>query len=88
MHQANRERFLLDFSQEGARESVQGERSFRAVGVVYRPETERRSHYIRTHLADQFDVLIHIDETEALQPLEPSAEWERGELPETYPFGV
>jgi erythromycin esterase-like protein len=88
LHQANRERFLLDFSQEGARESVQGERSFRAVGVVYRPETERRSHYIRTHLADQFDLLIHIDETEALQPLEPSAEWERGELPETYPFGV
>jgi erythromycin esterase-like protein len=88
LHRANRERLLLDLSDERIRESVAGERNLRAVGVVYRPETERRSHYIRTRLVDQFDMLIHIDKTEALEPLEPGAEWARGELPETYPFGV
>ncbi len=88
LHEVNRDRFLLDFSDDRTRESVRGERNLRAVGVVYRPETERRSHYIRTRLGDQFDVLIHIDKTEALEPLEPGAEWARGELPETYPFGV
>lgn len=88
LHEVGRDRFLLDFSEERAREAVQGERNLRAIGVVYRPETERRSHYIRTRLGDQFDMLIHIDETEALEPLEPGVEWVSGELPETYPFGV
>ena len=39
-------------------------------------------------LADQFDAVIHIDETHALEPLERTSEWEAGELPETYPWGV
>lgn len=38
--------------------------------------------------ADQFDVLIHVDETRALEPLERTQRWEAGELAETYPFGV
>jgi erythromycin esterase-like protein len=58
----------------------------RAIGVIYRPETERHSHYFHTRLADQFDAMIHIDETDALEPLD------RGERhaqePETYPSGV
>jgi erythromycin esterase-like protein len=41
----------------------------RAIGVIYRPQTERQSHYFFTRLAAQFDALIHIDETTALQPL-------------------
>jgi erythromycin esterase-like protein len=60
----------------------------RAIGVIYKPETERFSHYFHARLADQFDVVIHIDETVALEPLERTAEWEAGELPETYPFAV
>ena len=60
----------------------------RAIGVVYRPETERISHYFQARLADQFDAVIHLDETHALEPLEPTSEWDSGELPETYPFGV
>ncbi|HEX8854822.1 MAG TPA: erythromycin esterase family protein [Thermoleophilaceae bacterium] len=65
-----------------------GPRLERAIGVVYRPETERISHYFHAQLADQFDAVIHIDDTRAVEPLEITSEWERGELPETYPFGV
>jgi erythromycin esterase-like protein len=60
----------------------------RAIGVVYRPRSERASHYYYVRLPDQFDALIHLDETRALEPLERTAEWERGELPETYPSGL
>ena len=67
---------------------VPGRRLERAIGVVYRPETERISHYFHARLADQFDALIHLDETHAVEPLVRSSEWETGELPETYPFGV
>ncbi|MBF6302153.1 erythromycin esterase family protein [Nocardia amamiensis] len=60
----------------------------RAIGVVYRPRTERRSHYFRARIADQFDAVIHIDRTTALEPLERTSQWESGELPETYPYAV
>ena len=60
----------------------------RAIGVIYRPETERQSHYFQTHLSDQFDAVIHIDETRAVEPLERTSQWERGEPAETFPFGV
>ena len=42
----------------------------RAIGVIYRPETERASHYFRARVSDQFDAVIHIDETRAVEPLE------------------
>lgn len=42
----------------------------RAIGVIYRPETERMSHYFFTRLPYQFDSIIHLDETTAVQPLE------------------
>ncbi|HEY8600481.1 MAG TPA: erythromycin esterase family protein [Thermomicrobiales bacterium] len=60
----------------------------RAIGVVYRPETERWSHYFRASLPDQFDALLHFDETSAVEPLEPGAGWASGEAPETFPFTV
>jgi hypothetical protein len=44
-------------------------------------------HY-RARLADQFDAVIHVDETRAVDPLERTARWERGEVPKTYPFTV
>jgi hypothetical protein len=49
---------------------------------------ERRSHYFHARAADQFDAIIHIDRTEALEPLEPSSQWTAGELPESYPSGL
>jgi erythromycin esterase-like protein len=60
----------------------------RAIGVIYRPQTERGSHYFTVRLADQLDAVIHIDQTRALEPLDRSSVWERGELPETYPTGL
>jgi erythromycin esterase-like protein len=60
----------------------------RAIGVIYRPETERVSHYFYARLAEQFDALIHIDETRAVEPLERTAAWEPDEAPETFPTGL
>ena len=60
----------------------------RAIGVIYRPETERQSHYFCARLSDQFDAVLHFDETRAVEPLETTAEWEAGEVPETFPFAV
>jgi erythromycin esterase-like protein/predicted phosphoribosyltransferase len=81
-HEQGLSRFLLDTA------GVHGRRLERAVGVIYRPETERISHYFHARLGTQFDAVIHLDETHALEPLERTSQWERGELPETYPWGV
>jgi erythromycin esterase-like protein/predicted phosphoribosyltransferase len=67
---------------------LEGRALERAIGVVYRPETELLSHYFHARIADQFDAVIHVDETHAVEPLERTSEWEAGELPETYPWGV
>jgi erythromycin esterase-like protein len=60
----------------------------RAIGVLYLPETERASHYFHARLSDQFDFVLHFDETRALEPLERSALWEAGEVAETFPSGL
>ena len=60
----------------------------RAIGVIYLPETERQSHYFHVRPADQFDAMIHIDNTRALEPLELTSEWVAGDLHETYPTGL
>jgi erythromycin esterase-like protein len=65
-----------------------GEHLERAIGVIYRPETERRSHYFEARLSRQFDAVVHFDETIAVEPLERTPLWEAGEPPETFPFGI
>ncbi|MGV1037008.1 MAG: erythromycin esterase family protein [Candidatus Nanopelagicales bacterium] len=60
----------------------------RAIGVIYRPETERASHWFHADLTKQFDFNIHIDHTSALHPLERTPLWDLGEPPETYPTGL
>lgn len=81
--------FLVDLRRPTpAAAELRASRLERAIGVVYRPGTERHSHYFFTRLSDQFDAVIHLDETRALEPLEPGARWERGEVPETYPTAV
>jgi len=57
----------------------------RAIGVIYLPRSERVSHYFHAQLSEQFDAVIHMDETRAVEPLERTAAWEAGEVPETYP---
>lgn len=57
----------------------------RAIGVIYRPETELQSHYFQAELPRQFDEYIWFDATEAVRPLETA---ELAGLPDTYPFGL
>jgi protein-L-isoaspartate(D-aspartate) O-methyltransferase len=57
----------------------------RAIGVIYRPESELASHYFQAVLPRQFDEYIWFDETRAVTPFETV---ERKGLPDTYPFGV
>jgi erythromycin esterase-like protein len=60
----------------------------RAIGVIYRPDTERQSHWFHARLPQQFDAVIHLDHTTAVEPLERTALWDTGEPPETYPTGL
>ena len=88
-HDTATARFLLNLRDDAAlRQLTTPLRLQRAIGVIYRPETERQSHYFFTRLADQFDALIHIDQTSALEPLDKGPVWHTGEAPETYPSGV
>jgi erythromycin esterase-like protein len=81
--------FLLILRAAGeVAESLRKPRLERAIGVIYRPETERISHYFHAQLPGQFDAVIHFDETRAVEPLERTAGWESGEVPETYPYAV
>jgi erythromycin esterase-like protein len=84
-HDTDLERFVLATS--AARDVLAEARLERAIGVIYKPETERASHYFRATMGDQFDAVIHVDTTSALTPLE---RWSRenADLPETYPTGV
>lgn len=88
-HETGLPRFWLWLRGNAAlREGLAEPRLQRAIGVIYQPQTERQSHYFHTHLADQFDAVIHIDETRALEPLERDAGWIHGEVPETFPSGL
>ena len=86
------DRFLLLLAEgaadAAARQALAEPRLERAIGVIYRPRTERMSHYFHCAVAEQFDAVIHLDETRALEPLEKNPSWERGEVPETFPSGV
>lgn len=81
--------FLLDFRRHHeAAAALDLPRLERAIGVIYRPETERASHYFLARLPGQFDAVLHYDVTRAVEPLERSGLWERGEFPETYPSAL
>jgi erythromycin esterase-like protein len=87
-HRVGIANFLLDLRIACVHDAFDEPRLERAIGVIYRPETERQSHYFHADLPAQFDLVVHLDETHALQPLERSPGWEAGEPPETYPFAV
>jgi erythromycin esterase-like protein len=91
LHETGLPRFWLDLREADVAEQLHEPRLERAIGVIYRPETERMSHYFHARLASQFDAVIHIDRTQALAPLERTTRWARGsddELPETYPSAL
>jgi len=82
-------RFLLPLRDPGeALGALREPRLERAIGVVYRPDTERASHYFHARVAEQFDALIHLDHTRAVEPLERTARWREAEPPETYPSAL
>jgi len=88
-HQVGLPRFWINLQQSSDKTDVLGKpRLERAIGVIYRPETERLSHYFPARLTEQFDAVIHFDESRAVEPLERTSIWDEGELPETYPFAV
>jgi erythromycin esterase-like protein len=88
-HETGAGDFLLNLREdERASAALRGPRPERAIGVIYLPQTERQSHYFDARLPEQFDAVIHLDETRALEPLERQALWESGESPETFPTGV
>jgi erythromycin esterase-like protein len=84
-HDTGLESFVLDL--RGPDQQLRHPMLERAIGVIYRPRTERQSHYFMASLADQFDLVIHVDETRGVEPLE--LWWRRdADLPETWPTGV
>ena len=87
-HEVGEKEFLTSFRQAPRSADVlRSARLERMVAAVYRPKSERRSHYFRARLPDQFDAVIHMDETRAVEPLDLTDGWTRGELPQTYPSG-
>ena len=81
--------FWLNLREENrATELLKKARLQRAIGVIYAEATERWSHYFHARVAEQFDVMIHLDETTALEPLEKSGTWVTGELPDTFPSSL
>jgi protein-L-isoaspartate(D-aspartate) O-methyltransferase len=57
----------------------------RAVGVIYRPDTELQSHYFHASLPYQFDEYIWFDETEAVRAITTA---ETATLPALHPFST
>jgi protein-L-isoaspartate(D-aspartate) O-methyltransferase len=77
---------LRDPAREEVRSELSEPRLERAIGVIYRPDTELQSHYFQASLPSQFDAWIWFDETEAVEPLVGVAAV--AGVPETFPFGV
>jgi erythromycin esterase-like protein len=88
-HDLEMERFLLLMPEESrVKEVLRSPLLQRAIGVIYRPETERQSHYFKARLSDQFDAVLHFDRTRAVEPLERTSEWDAGEEFEAFPTGL
>jgi erythromycin esterase-like protein len=87
-HETGIARFFLPLHDEDVRSALMTPRLERAIGVIYRPDTERQSHYFQASLSSQFNAVVHFDHTAAVRPLELSAQWTLPEVPETFPTGV
>lgn len=88
LHQARPANFVLPLTAGSACARALAERRLeRAIGVLYIPATERQSHYLFASLPRQFDALVHIDHSTAVQPLDAQSA-PGAEVPETYPSGV
>jgi erythromycin esterase-like protein len=90
MHDTGMDRFVLPLHDASPTlaQMLCADRLERAIGVIYRPDTERWSHYFGACVAQQFDALVHIDTTQALQPLDREPWPVHTSEPETYPSGM
>lgn len=86
-HAAGLPRFLLPLGKGAGRSGLSVARLERAIGVIYLPGSERASHYFFARLPEQFDAVLHFDQTRAVEALEAAAP-RVPEVPETYPFAV
>ena len=87
--QVQAESFLLDLRPDNEMTRLLAEpRLHRAIGVIYRPESERESHYFRSTLPRQYDFMLHFDWTEALKSLADPTGQTDDEPAETYPSGL
>ena len=86
-HEARLPAFVVSLATPEVASALAGPRLERAIGVIYRPDTERLSHYLPAALPRQFDLVVHVDHTRALEPLERRGCHEV-DLPETFPTGV
>ncbi|HVJ02679.1 MAG TPA: erythromycin esterase family protein, partial [Sphingomonas sp.] len=85
-HDSGVDRFFLDLRpQREVRDALTTPRLERFIGVIYRPDTERWSHYSTAILPEQFDAFVWFDETSAVTPI-PGPE--RAGDEETWPFGL
>ena len=94
-HATRSARFLLCLRHDGELpQALREPKLERAIGVIYRPQTERASHYFQADIARQFDAVLHFDATRAVEPLDPSPAWAEAEEPipddlsETWPSGL
>jgi erythromycin esterase-like protein len=88
-HDVHVPNFVIDLrGRRDVRSILAKPRLERAIGVIYRPETERQSHYFYARLPDQFDAILHYDTTRAVEPLERTGRRGAGEPPETYPTAL
>lgn len=70
MHDTRIDRFLLDLRRSEVRAALVEPRLQRFIGVIYRPDTERWSHYAESRLAEQYDWFVWFDRTTAVKPLD------------------
>ena len=88
-HDAHIPRMLLPLrSDPELASALASPRLERAIGVLYLPESERASHYFHARLPQQFDYVLHFNETRAVEPLERTPLWDANAPAETFPTGL
>jgi erythromycin esterase-like protein len=88
-HEVGHPRFVLSIRGNAqVNEALRGPRQQRSIGIIYRPEAEPLNNYFSTRLNDQFDAVIHFDQTTAVHPLEGDPDYEVEEMPASVPAGA
>jgi protein-L-isoaspartate(D-aspartate) O-methyltransferase len=88
-HDSGKPAFLLDFARhEALAKALKTPRLARYIGVIYRPETERYSHYMESSVSQQFDAFVWFDRTSPVKALAADDGGSTGGAPDTFPFGM